>query len=131
MNEVREKTPEALGGEAGHAERHRSPDSSPGARVHVRRPDTLSVSEVASLFGLSEDAVLELVSRRRAPLRQDFFSFGELAERWRCSCGTVYNRLRAAGAKVLDFAPPGKRGKKAVPASIVLQMEARYMRRLR
>jgi predicted DNA-binding protein YlxM (UPF0122 family) len=95
-----------------------------------RRPDALSISEVASLFGLSEDAVLDLVDRRRPPVRQDFFSVGELARRWRCSRGSVYNRLRAAGAKVLDFAPPGKRGKKAVSASTVLQIESRHTRRL-
>lgn len=95
-----------------------------------RLPEALPVSEVASLFGLSEDAVLEMVKRRRAPVRHDFFSVGELAERWRCSRGSVYNRLRAAGAKVLDFAAPGKRGKKAVPASTVLQIESRQMRRL-
>jgi hypothetical protein len=39
---------------------------------------------------------------------QPFFSFTELAKRWRCSRSTVYNRLRAVGAEVLDFAPPNK-----------------------
>jgi len=37
---------------------------------------------------------------------------------------TVYNRLRSAGAKVLDFAAPGRRGKKIVSVSVVLQIEA-------
>ena len=105
-------------------------DSSSEASPKDRLPEALPIREVASLFGLSEDAVLEMVSRRRAPVRQDFFSVGELAERWRCSRGSVYNRLRAAGAKVLDFAAPGKRGKKAVPASTVLQIESRHTRRL-
>jgi hypothetical protein len=36
---------------------------------------------------------------------QDFFSIPELALRWRCSRGTVYNLIR--GEKVLDFALPG------------------------
>lgn len=67
---------------------------------------------------------------RDPPVRQVFFSIGELATRWRCSRGTVYNRLRAFGAKVLDFAPPGKRGKKAVPTSTVLQVENRQTKRL-
>ena len=93
-------------------------------------PKVLPAAEVASLFGLSEDAVLELVNRRHAPVRRDFFSIPELAERWRCSRGSVYNRLRAAGAKVLDFAARGKRGKKAVSASTVLQIENRQTRRL-
>jgi hypothetical protein len=69
-------------------------------------------------------------SPRAVPLETravpDFFSIGELAERWRCSRGTVYNRLRAVGAKVLDFATaPGRRSKKAVPAGVVLQIENR------
>ncbi len=49
----------------------------------------------------------------------------------RCVGGSVYIRLRAVGAKVLDFAPPGKRSRKAVPASTVFELEVRHMRRLR
>jgi hypothetical protein len=94
------------------------------------RADALSIPEIASLFGLSEEAVQDLVERHRAPIRQDFFSIAELAKRWRCSRGSVYNRLRAVGATVLDFALPGKRGKKAVLASTVLQIETRHTRRL-
>jgi hypothetical protein len=61
----------------------------------------------------------------------DFFSIGELATRWRCSRGTVYNRLRAVGAKVLDFATaPGKRSKKAVSIGVVLQIENRKTKAL-
>jgi predicted DNA-binding protein YlxM (UPF0122 family) len=86
--------------------------------------DSLSVPEIARLFGLPEAAVRERISRNAAP--QAFFSIQELAERWRCSRGTVRNRLRASGAKVLDFATaPGKRSKKAVPASAVFQIENR------
>jgi hypothetical protein len=59
-----------------------------------------------------------------------FFSFEELAQRWRCSRGTVYNRLRAFGAAVLDFAPRGRKGKKVVPAKTVLQMESRQTKKL-
>ena len=94
-------------------------------------PAALTVSEIASLLGVSEASIVDLMSRRLAFVRQELFSIGELAERWRCSRGSVYNRLRAAGAKVLDFAAPGKRGKKAVPASVVMEIEARYTRRLR
>lgn len=61
---------------------------------------------------------------------QDFFSILELAKRWRCSRGTVYNRLRAGGAKVLDFAAAGKRGRKVVATGIVLEIEARNTKRL-
>jgi hypothetical protein len=98
--------------------------------ARARVPEALPISEIAALFGLTEDVVREMASRRPALVRQDFFSVGELATRWRCSRGTVYNRLRSVGAKVLDFAPSGKRGKKAVPSSTVLQIESRQMRRL-
>ncbi len=90
----------------------------------------VSVSEVASLFGYSEDVVLEMIDGHSAPTRQEFFSIGELARRWRCSRGTVYNRLRSVGAKVLDFAAPGRKCKKAVPAAVVLQIESKKIKSL-
>lgn len=62
--------------------------------------------------------------------QQEYFSFAELAERWRCSRGTVYNRLRAVAAEILDFAPRGKKGKKVVRARTVFQIEERHTRRL-
>jgi hypothetical protein len=62
---------------------------------------------------------------------QQFLSISELAQRWRCSRGTVYNRLRAVGAKVLDFAPRGKRGKKVVPIRTILEVERSRMNPLR
>jgi hypothetical protein len=64
-------------------------------------------------------------------MTQDFYSISELADRWRCSRGTVYNRLRAEGARVLDFAPAGKKGRKAVPAIVVSEIESRNMKKLR
>ena len=69
--------------------------------------------------------------RKQIPqMRPEYFSFAELAERWRCSRGTVYNRLRAVGAEVLDFAPRGKRGKKVIPVTAVLHIEQRRTKRL-
>jgi hypothetical protein len=59
-----------------------------------------------------------------------FFSIPDLAERWCCSRGTVYNRLRFAGAKVLDFAASGKKGKKLIPAQTVFQIESRHLKAL-
>jgi transcriptional antiterminator len=61
--------------------------------------------------------------------QQEYFSFAELAQRWRCSRGTVYNRLRTVGAKVLDFAPRGKKGKKVVGAATVYRIEEEQTRR--
>lgn len=89
---------------------------------------TLTVDEIASLFGIPVTAVRERLARHPAAL--EYFSISDLAKRWRCSRGTVYNRLRAHGAKVLDFAPNGKRGKKVVAASMVIQLEARQTKRL-
>ena len=55
-----------------------------------------------------------------------YFSIPELADRWRCSRGTVYNIIR--GEHVLDFAAPGRKGKKLVPAEVVRRIEQRRMR---
>jgi hypothetical protein len=74
----------------------------------------------------AESADCERIPRRRP----EYFSFTELAERWRCSRGTVYNRLRAVGAEVLDFAAPGKKGKKVVALTAVLRIEDRRTKRL-
>jgi hypothetical protein len=55
-----------------------------------------------------------------------YFSIPELAERWRCSRGTVYNIIR--GEHVLDFAAPGRKGKKLVPVDVVFRIEKRLMK---
>jgi hypothetical protein len=60
----------------------------------------------------------------------EFLSITELAMRWRCSRGSVYNWLRTAGAKVIDFAARGKRGRKAVPLAVVIQIEASKLKPL-
>ncbi len=75
------------------------------------------------------------LSRIPTPVQRDagpqaFFSVPELAQRWRCSRGTVYNRLRRARVKVLDFALRGKKGKKVVAVKTVLQVEERWTKRL-
>jgi hypothetical protein len=103
------------------------------AQTETQGPETnattaLTIDEIAALFGIPVNAVRERLARRS--VSQEYFSIPDLAKRWRCSRGTVYNRLRARGAKVLDFAPNGKRGKKVVAASTVLQLEARQTKRL-
>lgn len=55
-----------------------------------------------------------------------FFSIADLAARWRCSRGTVYNVLR--GQPVLDFAATGKKGHKLVPLEVVLKIESARMK---
>jgi len=59
-----------------------------------------------------------------------YLSIQECANRWRCSRGSVYNYLRAFGAKVVDFAQRGKKGKKVVPLRVVLEIEAARTKRL-
>jgi hypothetical protein len=56
-----------------------------------------------------------------ARIGQAYFSIADLAARWRCSRGTVYNVIR--GERVLDFASPGHKGKKLVPAEVVNRIE--------
>jgi hypothetical protein len=61
---------------------------------------------------------------------QQYLSISEIAERWRCSEGTVYNRLRAVGASVLDFSTGGRRGKKVVSLNTILEIEKQNTTRL-
>src|ERR1700722_6684135 len=56
----------------------------------------------------------------------EYFSIGDLAVRWRGSRGAGYNMIR--GERVLDFAAPGRRGKKLVPATVVVRIEERWMK---
>jgi len=95
-------------------------------------PRLLPLSHIGSSLGLPETSGAGLIDTRkhRAPAQREFYSIAEVAERWRCSRGTVYNRLRAAGASVLDFSAGGARSRKAVSASTILQIENRMTRRL-
>jgi hypothetical protein len=64
-----------------------------------------------------------------AAAQQPFYSIPELAERWRCSRASVYNRIR--GERVVDFAATGKKGHKLVPFEVVLKIERAHLRVLR
>lgn len=92
---------------------------------------TLSDAAMAKIFGAPASSVREKSPPFRPSVRTKpdaFFSFQDLADRWRCSRGTVRNRLRAAGAQVLNFG--GDRSKKTVAASVVYQIEAKRTKRL-
>ena len=67
--------------------------------------------------------------RAEADRMMPYYSISDLAERWRCSRGTVYNVIR--GERVLDFAEAGHRGKKLVPAEIVRRIEQRKIQEFR
>jgi hypothetical protein len=64
-------------------------------------------------------------ARTEADRMLPYYSISDLAERWRCSRGTVYNVIR--GERVLDFAATGHRGKKLIPAETVRSIEQRKM----
>ena len=74
---------------------------------------------------MTNEAVIELHQPKARP-SSNYFSISDLAGRWRCSRGTVYNLIR--GERVLDFAAPGRRGKKLVPADVVGRIEQRRMK---
>ena len=63
------------------------------------------------------------------PETRHFYSIADLAERWRCSRASVYNRIR--GHYVVDFAASGRKGHKLVPLEIVLKIERTHLRVLR
>jgi hypothetical protein len=85
-----------------------------------------TLSQVAAATGLPERLLREKLAKPEQ--RQVYFSIPELASRWRCSRGSVYNRLRSVGAKVLDFAANGKKCKKVVPAAVVAEIECKKTR---
>jgi len=94
----------------------------------------LCIGRAASMDSTTANCFQSLLpdrpSRDNTNRQQPFYSIPELAVRWRCSRGTVYNRLRFAGAKVLDFATGGRKGKKLVPALTVFQIESKYLKTL-
>jgi hypothetical protein len=71
-----------------------------------------------------------LIQPQRVPAHRDFLTIPEIAERWRIARPTVYNRLRSARVKVLDFASHTGRGRKLVPVGEVLKIEGQQFKRL-
>jgi transcriptional antiterminator len=96
--------------------------------ANQNRESPITLSELAALLGIQESVIRSRIAND--PNQREYYSIGDLAERWRVSRGTVYNRLRSVGAKVLDFASPGKKGRKAVHSSVVLRIESQRTRRL-
>jgi hypothetical protein len=79
------------------------------------------VSAAAKLVAIQQTGALQDV--------RPYFSIPDLADRWRCSRASVYNRLR--GEKVVDFAATGRKGHKLVPLEVVLKIERERVRVLR
>jgi len=93
-------------------------------------PELFSIGEIASLFGLPEDAVKHIMNNRSSSVRPDFYTIRQLADRWSCSRATVYNVLRSTGTRVVDFAAKGRKGHKLVPVAAIEEIERRKLRRL-
>jgi len=75
------------------------------------------------------ETVCQSVGQEQLQIEPRYFSIPELAERWRCSRATIYNVIR--GEKALDFAAPGRKGRKLVPAEVVRKIEQRRTRAFR
>jgi len=85
--------------------------------------DKLTVAEFASLFRLDPQTIEAAIEKQRMGTPKTFFTIPELAKRWGCSRGSVYNYLRDAAASIIDFASKGKKGKKLVPLEVVERIE--------
>lgn len=70
--------------------------------------------------------ILKMPSSLTVEETRPLFSIADLAERWRCSRASVYNRIR--GEKVVDFAAAGHKGHKLVPLEVVLKIERANLR---
>jgi hypothetical protein len=90
----------------------------------------LSITEFASLLGLDPNAVKNAIETRGTSAPKPYFTIQELAARWGCSRGSVYNYLRDAAARVVDFAGRGKRGKKLIPLEVVERIERQRTKRM-
>jgi hypothetical protein len=96
----------------------------------LARLKSTAVTEKPSANVLGKSLSPELPHPDNTNRQQPYYSIPELAVRWRSSRATVYNRLRFAGAKVLDLGPAGKKGKKLVPALTVFQIESKNLKAL-
>jgi hypothetical protein len=83
----------------------------------MKPTDTLSIEEFARLFGFKPQALLEAIENQQRKNPKPFFTIPDLAARWECSRGNVYNVLRKHFVKLLDV------NKRLVPAETVERIE--------
>jgi hypothetical protein len=96
-------------------------------RVFLR--PSLAWSRDSRLLNLKVASQTQLASQPATPEARPFYSIADLADRWRCSRASVYNRIR--GERVVDFAASGRKGHKLVPLEIILKIERTHLRVLR
>jgi hypothetical protein len=111
-----------------HAKEKSVPISKPSASflAPLTESDSLTIKQFSDLFGFPVPALIVAIERNRGVLRKPFYSIADLADRWVCSRGTVYNVLADHEASALQLIEPhGKqnRGKRSIPASTVERIE--------
>jgi hypothetical protein len=84
------------------------------------------IDRTADMARIAESSAAARIAAAPLP---PFFSFRDLAQRWRCSRASVYNRVR--GERIVDFAANGRKGKKLVPLETVLKIERAHLKVLR
>jgi hypothetical protein len=62
-----------------------------GTMAHSATPPRFTVSKFAAFLGLEEGVIRKRIAGGNG--HQEYYSIGELAERWRVSRGTICNRL--------------------------------------
>ena len=91
----------------------------------------LTILEFAEIFGFTPTELISGIERNRFAIKRPFYSIRDLAARWRCSRGAVYNVLRESEFKLLDLCQDGKKkGKRLVPSAAVERIEQSRMRSL-
>src|ERR1700733_9855539 len=89
----------------------------------LRPTDSLTVQELANLFCPPVDAVIAAIETQRRNFNKPFYTFQDLALRWQCSRGSIYNIVRKYDVKTMNLSRGKKRGKQLVPAATVERIE--------
>jgi len=101
------------------------------ADTDLTENSSLTVADFSSLFGFAPEAIIEAIRRNRTSLKKAFYTIPDLALRWNCSRGTVYNILAESEFKVFTLVRKSKgKGKRQVPAAAVEKIEQQRMERL-
>ena len=94
----------------------------------LRPTDCVAISELADALNVPPSAVISAIEKNRSSIRKAFYSIPDLAKRWNCSRGTVYNVLRETEFKLLNLSRKGKdKGKWLIPAAVVEHIEKTRM----
>ena len=84
---------------------------------------SLKISEYADLFGFPAEAVLAAVQAQSRKALKQFYTVGELAERWNMSRQGANYVLRDFEAKVVNLGTGKKRRSLRIPGEVVVRIE--------